>query len=76
MSWSTFFTQECPTCGRRLQIRVRNLGKSVRCQHCHAGFTARDPHSESGAMLDPVGMLLEKADDYLASVDDPRVKPR
>ncbi len=32
MSNPTYFVQECPTCGRRLQIRVEYLGKRVVCQ--------------------------------------------
>lgn len=76
MSWSTFFIQECPTCGRRLQVRIRDLGRDVQCQHCHGTFTARDPHGESAAMYDPVGVLIDQADDYLASVSDARKKPR
>jgi hypothetical protein len=29
MSSSTYFVQECPICGRQLQIRVEYLGKRV-----------------------------------------------
>ena len=34
------FTQSCPTCGRRLQIRTSLLGCTVACQHCQAEFVA------------------------------------
>jgi hypothetical protein len=42
MAEATFFVQECPTCGRNLQIRVEYLGRSVVCQHCHRSLVARD----------------------------------
>ena len=34
------FTQSCPTCGRRIQVRASLLGCTVGCQHCKAEFTA------------------------------------
>jgi hypothetical protein len=43
MSPSTYFVQECPTCGRRLHIRVEYLGRRVVCQHCHGALIAADP---------------------------------
>ena len=43
MAKSIYFVQECPTCGRRLQIRVDYLGREVVCQHCQGKFVARDP---------------------------------
>ncbi len=42
MSQVTYFVQECPTCGRRLEIRVEYLGRRVACQHCHGQFLASD----------------------------------
>jgi hypothetical protein len=45
MSNVTYFVRECPTCGRRLHIRVEFLGKEVVCQHCRGRFVARDPAS-------------------------------
>lgn len=38
----TLFVQECPTCGRRLLVRIELLGRTVACQHCQAQFLARD----------------------------------
>ncbi|MAI32848.1 MAG: response regulator [Rubripirellula sp.] len=41
------FTQSCPTCGRRIEVRASLMGCDVGCQHCHAVFVAhRDdvPH--------------------------------
>jgi hypothetical protein len=42
MPHTTCFVQGCPTCGRRLQIRVEYLGKRVICQHCRGEFLACD----------------------------------
>lgn len=63
----TYFVQECPTCGRNLQVRVEYLGKQVVCQHCGARFEACD------AGLAPLGpsasglSLLERAEQLLQS---------
>ena len=43
MSHPIYYVQECPTCGRRLQIRVEYLGRQVVCPHCQAQLTAADP---------------------------------
>jgi hypothetical protein len=37
---SVRFTQSCPTCGRRIQVRASLMGCDVACQHCHAVFVA------------------------------------
>ncbi len=70
MSNSTYFIQECPTCGRRLQIRVEYLGKAVVCQHCRGRFTACDPASNrySGVLVGDA--LLQRADELLESAAD------
>ena len=43
---SVRFTQCCPTCGRRIQIRATLLGCTVACQHCQAEFVA-EPETPS-----------------------------
>jgi hypothetical protein len=65
MTRSTYFVQECPTCGRNLQVRVQYLGKQVICQHCGARFEACDP--ASGAYPPPSSSLslLERAEQLL-----------
>jgi hypothetical protein len=65
MTRSTYFVQECPTCGRKLQVRVQYLGKQVICQHCSARFEACDP--SSGAYPPPSSSLslLERAEQLL-----------
>ena len=65
MSHSTYFVQECPTCGRNLQVRVQYLGKQVVCQHCGARFEAYD--ASSGAYPPPGSSLsvLARAEELL-----------
>jgi hypothetical protein len=63
---STYFVQGCPTCGRRLQIRVEHLGRRVVCQHCRAWFVACDPASSryepsDDGVMRRVNELLEHA---------------
>ena len=65
MSNSTYFVQGCPTCGRRLQVRVEHLGKQLVCQHCQGRFTATDP---SATRLDggvTANALLRRAEELL-----------
>ncbi len=66
MSKATYFVQECPTCGRRLQIRVDYLGKLVACQHCRGKFEAADPAAQMRRPSDS-SVLLARADELLAS---------
>ncbi len=46
MPRNTYFVQECPTCGRNLQVRVEYLGKRVVCQHCSSRFEACEPSAQ------------------------------
>ena len=65
MPGSTYFTQECPTCGRRLQIRVDYLGKNVICQHCRGQLLALDASSNRYPDSPPAEDLLRRADELL-----------
>ena len=65
MSRSTYFVQECPTCGRNLQVRVQYLGKQVLCQHCGARFEAYDPGTASYPPPPSTISLLERAEQLL-----------
>lgn len=76
MSRSTYFIQECPTCGRSLQIRVEYLGKRVVCQHCHAKFEACDPESAAYPPSESGISLLRRAEELLETVDQRRMPPR
>ena len=69
MSSSTYFSQECPTCGRNLRIRVEYLGKLLVCQHCHGQLYARDTVNVSIDEADDSSKILKRADELLASVD-------
>lgn len=63
-----YFVQECPTCGRSLQIRVAYLGRQVVCQHCNGLFEACDPASAAYPPSDSGIALLRRADELLESV--------
>ncbi len=65
MSHGIFFVQECPTCGRRLHIRVEYLGRQVVCQHCRGRLVACDSatrRAEEGGAADTI---LRRADELL-----------
>jgi hypothetical protein len=76
MANSMYFIQECPTCGRRLQIRVEYLGKRVTCQHCRGQFEAIDPASVRGAPPEQTNALLRRADELLQSADQWKLQSR
>jgi len=60
-----YFVQECPTCGRRLQIRVEYLGRQVVCQHCRGKLTARDPESHRYPDNNDAEDILRRAEELL-----------
>jgi len=76
MSRAVYFVQECPTCGRSLQIRVMYMGKRVICQHCHGEFEACDPSSGQYPPSDSGLALLLRADELLESVNRQRMYPQ
>ena len=61
---STYFVQECSTCGRKLQVRIEYLGKRVVCQHCGAKFEAVDL-SNSDLHDDSTHSMLDRADELI-----------
>jgi hypothetical protein len=65
MPRSTYFVQECPTCGRNLQVRVEYLGKQVVCRHCGARFEACEPGSSAYPPASSSLSLLERAEQLL-----------
>ena len=68
MSGSAYFVQGCPTCGRRLVVKVEYLGKELVCRHCQGRLVAIDPETarcEAAAAINP---LLQRANDLLDSV--------
>ncbi len=67
---SVRFTQSCPTCGRRLQIRASLLGCTVACQHCQAEFVAdsggsREPESTDTDAMDSSDSLMLRVEQVL-----------
>lgn len=70
MSNSTYFVQECPTCGRSLQIRVEYLGKRVVCEHCQGKFVAIDVTTLRCDFAQTGNALLRRAEELLESVAD------
>ena len=72
MSGATFFVQECPTCGRQLEVRIEHLGRTLQCQHCHGQFET-DPHATQGVPVGkPKANLLDRAEQLLSSTEEPR----
>lgn len=70
---TTYFAQECPSCGRHLQVRLEYLGKWVACQHCQRQFEAMIAARQSDSSEE----LLNRANELLATVEtDARPLPR
>lgn len=74
MSSPVYFVQACPTCGRRVQIRVEHLGRFVVCQHCRGQFLASDPASNRYGSCDSV--LMDRADALLKRAAQEPTPPR
>lgn len=70
-SGTTYFVQECPTCGRNLQVRVEYLGKRVACQHCSGRFNACPSQAEPGTSESEasVSTLMDRAEQLLRSAE-------
>jgi DNA-directed RNA polymerase subunit RPC12/RpoP len=67
MPHNTYFVQECPTCGRKLEVRIQYLGKQVVCQHCGARFEAYDAGSAAYPPPPSSISLLERAEQLLTA---------
>ena len=72
MSKSTYFVQECPTCGRSLHIRVEYLGKRVVCQHCRGPLMASDQEADQFAYSDSGLAMLRRAEELLSLAEQRR----
>jgi hypothetical protein len=75
MSGSTYFVQECPTCGRRLHVRVDYLGKRVVCQHCRGAFIAFDPAGAAYPRAQTES-FLRRIDQLLQYRGEQAIRPR
>ncbi len=57
METAAYFVQECPTCGKRMQIRSQYLGMSLTCPNCMDQFVACDETSEDHRFTPSSGNL-------------------
>lgn len=64
MANSSYFVQDCPTCGRVLHVQVTFLGKSVVCAHCRGDFVATD--SSNCLDIEPAACLMNRAEQLLS----------
>lgn len=71
MARATFFVQNCPVCGRRVQVRVEHLGKSVTCQHCSGQFSAADPDNPVSAVEPGEWNIMARVAELLALSEPP-----
>lgn len=67
MMHKVFFVQECPTCGRSLEIGVAHLGREVFCRHCHRKFVAR-PSDAPVRDAAEVDSLIRRAEQLMEEV--------
>ena len=71
---SVRFTQPCPVCGRRLQIRASLLGCTVACQHCQAEFIASPGETPTQQTAD--AKLMDSSDALMLRVEQVLEKAR
>lgn len=65
MSRYAVFIQECPICGRPLEIRREHHGEKLACPHCGGRFTAVDATRHPLDIWNQNNSLLHKADQLL-----------
>ncbi len=70
MSRNVFFVRDCPTCGRRLHIRVEYLGKKVVCPHCGAMLDAVDLAAGDLPVTETSRSLMQRVDKLLETTSD------
>ena len=61
---SVRFSQSCPTCGRRMEVRASLLGRTIACQHCRAEFTAT-AHQDIAGQHGPEDDLMRRVEEAL-----------
>ncbi len=59
------FVQECPVCGRPLEIRVKYVGHEVACRHCSGTFQASDEIRRPDPVVERGNQLLRLADQLI-----------
>lgn len=67
MPSGTFFVRACPTCARKLEIRISLLGRDVECMHCGASFNT-NASSEATHNDSKIDSILARAQEYVDSV--------
>jgi hypothetical protein len=63
-----YYYQDCPTCGRSLQVRVEYLGRSLYCPHCRGEFRAADSANVPVSTGQRRLTLIDRANELLESV--------
>lgn len=62
----TSFVVACPSCARKLDVKVELLGRDVECRHCQAIFNTANP--TGGPTADQaIDRLLARAQAYVDS---------
>jgi len=51
MNKKIYYQDQCPSCGRPLQVGVVNFGREVSCTTCHKSFCSVGSGSETEAEL-------------------------
>ncbi len=63
---ATTFTQDCPICGRRVEVSADHRKLTITCPHCHGAFLAHEPPTRDGKPHDRPESLMLRADRLLA----------
>ena len=77
MPQTTFFVKTCPTCSRKLQVRVEYLGREMVCNHCGGDFVAGvmdETRTDRGT--NSSGGILGRAVELLDETERGFIKPR
>jgi len=69
------FSQSCPTCGRRIQVRASLLGSTVACLHCNAEFTATGREDDDASHTDSNLQLMARVEKALQTNDTATTTP-
>ncbi len=59
------FVQECPVCGRPLEVRVEYLGHRVSCLHCGGVFVASDSADRGNLLIERGNRMIRRAEQLL-----------
>ena len=60
------FLQQCPVCGRPLEVRRDYVGTRVACRHCNGRFVASDPDDRENSATIGGDRLIRRAEQLLA----------